>query len=500
MPDCIGRASKKRRAVPPFPRAATRLESQASANERRDGPGASAPPSIPPSVPPSISPSISPSITLETTRATRSYWTILCYVMIAAAPLLGSVMTAVIFVAAVVAAVDLWRNRSTLPQAPAASRYLALALGFYSATMLLSGALAGIDGSFFRSVASFSQFIYLIPLALLLPRRVPGLDWLGISRAAMVGVALTVGAALIEAQYWGNGRVELLSGNPLILSALLGVLSFLCLGQMSRKGTRERCASVALFLAGIAAIAFLAEGRGVLLACAAFALPALGALGWRSKRRLFFLLALPVSALVLLSFSMIWNESRFSDDQAASDQAASSISAAFWLLLDLERDSERRAFYHRLIMYRAGLEAWKEKPIIGHGPQNRYRAAAPHIRRLAESALDEGGAPAIYARIKGAAPSFSHLHNVFITHAVAGGAAGVIAALLVLTLPLVFLMRTEDRNRRRESAYEALVFSIFSIMLGMTNLLFFHDISNTFHLFNLIVFCAICGRDSKPGP
>ncbi|MBF2761382.1 MAG: glycosyltransferase [Ectothiorhodospiraceae bacterium AqS1] len=430
-------------------------------------------------------------------NAPPSYWTIFCYVAIAAAPLLGSVITAALFIAAAVAAVDLWRNRSTLPKPPTAARYLALALAFYSATMLLCGALAGIDGAFFRTIASFSQFIYLIPLALLLPHRAQGLSWLGVSRAAMVGVGLTVVAALLEMQYRGEGRVELLSGNPLILSALLGVLSFLCLGQMPRKAKAERYASVALCLAGIAAIAFLAQGRGVLLACALFALPAICLLGRQSGwRRAWFLAPLVVVAAIAASW-LIWNASH-----SSADQNSAPISAAFWSLLDLERDAERSAFHHRLIMYRAGLQAWKEAPILGYGPQNRYLAAVPHIQGIVERALDEDKdkAPALYARIERDPHrfSFSHLHNVFITHAVAAGTVGVLALLAVSIAPLALLLRVGDRSRRRESIYEASVFSVFSILLGMTNLLFFHDISNSFHLFNLIVFCAILGRDAPP--
>ncbi len=413
--------------------------------------------------------------------------------------MLGSVITAVLFVAAVVASIDLWRHRSTLPAAPLSARYLASALAFYSVVMLLSGALAGIDGSFFRTIASFSQFIYLIPLALLLPRRAQGLTWLGVSRAAMIGVALTVLAALLEREYWGSGRVELLSGNPLILSALLGVLSFLCVGQMPRKAPIERYASVGLCLAGIAVIAFLAQGRGVLLACAVFAVPATCLLGWLSRWRPAFFLAPPVVAAALLSSWVLW-----SDFHSPVDERSAPIPFAFWSLLDLERDAERSAFHHRLIMYRAGLAAWKEKPIIGYGPQNRYGAAAPHIQEIVERTLDEeqAFAPALYARIERNPQtfSFSHLHNVFITHAVAAGALGVMALISVSSAPLVLLMRYGGQGRRRESIYEALVFSIFSIMLGMTNLLFFHDISNSFHLFNLIVFCAILSRNSQPRP
>ena len=442
--------------------------------------------------------SLCPSIPFAGSTATRSYWTILCYVVIATAASLGSVITAVLFVAAVIASIDLWRHRSILPATPAASRHIAFALGLYGAVMLLSGGLAGVDGSFFRTIASFSQFIYLIPLALLLPHRAQGLTWLGVSRAAMTGVVLTASAALFETEYWGNGRVELLSGNPLILAALLGVLSFLCLAQMPHKAPPERYASIGLCLAGIAVIAFLAQGRGVLLACAAFALPAICLLGWLSGWRPAFFLA-PLLVAALASSWLLW-----SDSHSSVDERSAPISLAFWSLLDLERDAERSAFHHRLIMYRAGLAAWKEKPIIGHGPQNRYDAAAHHIHRIVERTLDEEkeGAPALYARIERNPQtfSFSHLHNVFITHAVAAGATGVIALMSVLTAPLVLLVYLGSRVRRRESIYEALVFSIFSIMLGMTNLLFFHDISNSFHLFNLIVFCAIIGRSSQPRP
>ena len=67
----------------------------------------------------------------------------------------------------------------------------------------------------------------------------------------------------------------------------------------------------------------------------------------------------------------------------------------------------------RLDMYKSGLRAFKDQPILGHGYSNRFDAAIPYMERSVRH---------------------HHLHNAIINHLVAGGVIGLFAYLALFTV------------------------------------------------------------------
>jgi hypothetical protein len=107
----------------------------------------------------------------------------------------------------------------------------------------------------------------------------------------------------------------------------------------------------------------------------------------------------------------------------------------------------------RLAMLEAGGQAFREAPWLGHGGQNRFAAARPY--------LPEGF------------PDFSHLHNDFLTHAVAGGVPAVALLCLILAFPLLIALRAPTRDR----LHTALLFSGAFTGTALVNNVLFVDIS-----------------------
>jgi O-antigen ligase len=107
----------------------------------------------------------------------------------------------------------------------------------------------------------------------------------------------------------------------------------------------------------------------------------------------------------------------------------------------------------RLAMLEAGGQAFREAPWLGHGGQNRFAAARPY--------LPEGF------------PDFSHLHNDFLTHAVAGGVPAVALLCLILAFPLLIALRAPPRDR----LHTALLFSGAFTGPALVNNVLFVDIS-----------------------
>ena len=443
------------------------------------------------------------SATLLSPVARLSPWTWFAYFMIAAAPSLGSLTTAAGFVASVIAAWHLLRNRKQYPASPA-TRYLVFVLAVYSCVLLLAGIRAGIDPEFLKSIPVYSQFIYFIPLAMVLPHKARDMTLLGISRAAMAGVAIAAGGAMVESIYTAE-RVELLSGNPLPFASILTVLSFLCLAQLKQKSIRERWLSIGLFLAGVFTVSVLAMARGATLSIVGFCFLAacLIALsfGWRVSRIINLMAGLSIILVVIFLISVMQFRHNENVQESVSestpleirkDDVVSSIGSVIFSIIGGSWNPGNESVYYRLVMYKAGIAAFMEQPIIGYGPQNRFSAVSPYIYQDLELALKKVENQKYKNELQRyQSIDFTHLHNVFLNHAIAAGITGLIAVTLVVTSPFVFLIWITDRLKRLEYMYFALTFSILIIFLGMTNLLFFHDLLNSFHLFNMIVFSVL---------
>lgn len=95
-------------------------------------------------------------------------------------------------------------------------------------------------------------------------------------------------------------------------------------------------------------------------------------------------------------------------------------------------DQGSYSLFERSSMVQAGWAAGWDAPVFGHGPQNRFEAVRPYL-------------PTEFVK------TYTHLHNDFITHFVAGGFVAVAFLTALLAFPLILARRyTTQRSFRFE--------------------------------------------------
>lgn len=128
---------------------------------------------------------------------------------------------------------------------------------------------------------------------------------------------------------------------------------------------------------------------------------------------------------------------------------------------------EDRASRERVGLYTRGMCLFSEKPIFGYGYGNRE-----DILRQGDQ-IGDGDENIVcpMAHIK-----TTHFHNGFLTAAVDAGIIGVLAVLLLLFSPILFVLRSpSDEYWRLRMAYACILVNIYFFM-AMFNIVFGHDL------------------------
>ena len=129
----------------------------------------------------------------------------------------------------------------------------------------------------------------------------------------------------------------------------------------------------------------------------------------------------------------------------------------------------------RLIMWRGGWAQFEMSPLFGYGPES------PRT---------------MIAALGGDAPlSYSHYHNIFLTAAIRGGLVEVTAIVFIFCGLIWFALKKS--NDQFETAGRTLILAvgIASLVSGMANVLFTHDITNAMFIYTIIV--GLCLGISK---
>ncbi len=333
------------------------------------------------------------------------------------------------------------------------------AIAFYHA--LQPGQTSG-----YGSVYSNLPFLCLAPLLPVWRRAVrPG--W---TQAVFAGIACGGILAALIITIGGHYSPEILragfSGNDLILALGALVCSLLCVHSMlfykgSMRWLMATGALAALY------VLFMSGSRGPLLAyCATLAVYALVmgyryfGLGFMFKRAVIGALIIAASGIIAAKYDPDFSRrinlaiERF-ENPSDTQIAEKSISARFML-------------------YRLGFDTFAKQPLIGYGRQNVIQAV-------------KESAPQYADRI-----SYTHLHNGYLTEAVASGLAGLLSLLAVLLGP-VFLLR----NAPPIVFGGMLCVSLAYIFYGTSNLLFYHDVSNSLYLAMIGVFFALSNLEEE---
>lgn len=282
--------------------------------------------------------------------------------------------------------------------------------------------------------------------------------WAGLAVVASFGMAVIIWLAQPNWQIMGmsltqmsgvNQRLMLLAGNPLPFAAAYMTLGFVALLGWHDRSMRSRSLAVAALVIALATVMFWSESRGATLA----ALPLLVLSIWYIRPRPAALIMAALGLATLIALAVIFGGfgGRLISSVERLTRGLATVATG-----DPSMESSTGL---RLIMYRAGIAAWMESPIWGYGVSERFSAVMPHLP-------------------EGYSFRFTHLHNSFLTHAVAGGAVGV-AVLVSLLLTPVAINQTVGASDRDQRFFAWLIF-LSMAGVGMSNLILNHDVSAHF--------------------
>jgi O-antigen ligase len=137
-------------------------------------------------------------------------------------------------------------------------------------------------------------------------------------------------------------------------------------------------------------------------------------------------------------------------------------------------DQHTGSIGERLRLWYASLEAIVQSPIWGYGIQNRMDSLVPTLR------LDG-------YQIR----NYTHAHNGFLTSMLDGGVLALAALIAMLRAPIALAWRgSEDDANYRIRLFVALAVCGTYVLCGMTQIMFKHDIMDSFFVFFSIVVAA----------
>ncbi|HET7411072.1 MAG TPA: O-antigen ligase family protein [Pararhizobium sp.] len=386
-------------------------------------------------------------------------WNFFIYAMIALAPIFGSVTGAAEISAAVVALL-LMRKQGLPAVAPIQKMVVVILLGYFL-YFVLRGFFTPDWKGYGGAILSIAGFVYFVPLFLYLPPRLTGLSPLRVSQVATATLFVTFALGLVASLVFHADRVSLFAGNALPFSALVLVTSFVAPLGWHEKRPAGRLLAIIAVLLGLFTIAFLAKSRGPTAAWVVLLVPLLIYIGG-ARRRTAIAVAAGLAAAVVAAIAAI---AVFHDTVVFAR-----FSAPLQDLISGGTGGHVGAgISERLIMYRAGIEAFLAQPIFGYGPQNRFDGAIPFMH--------------------GAHFWHHHLHNLFITHAVAGGIIAVLLLIAFLAIPLIIAYSASRRSA--DLTYMAWVLTLGTIGFGATNMISFYDLTVSFSLFNMLLLMGL---------
>ena len=337
-------------------------------------------------------------------------------------------------------------------------RLLAWTFTAFAALVVTTGLLAE------NRIEVFRATIWLLPflsLWVVIPRlrASPKLDYLGLYIAgAVVGCIGALVFAGGEIFLSGANRAEGGAGNSVIFAVMCLCLAGMAGLAINAPGRMYRTLAAVAVLAGLIAVVFSVT-RGVLLAGVPVMIVVLGyALrAWLSivLRPIALIPVFAGSLLLYANWSMIkwrlWTVSFREFGQISDNELTSSLG-------------------ERLRLWDAAWSAFLDSPLWGHGIQYRMEALVPYLAGDGQS-------------FRG----FTHPHNGFLAAAVDGGLVVLASLLALLAMPLVVAWRAPRDDAWRRRLFLALVLVTVYVTVGMTQIMFNHDIMDSFFIFTAIV-------------
>ena len=263
------------------------------------------------------------------------------------------------------------------------------------------------------------------------------------------------------------GRLEMGTGNALPFGTIFITFAFLTYLGYDEKSIMEKIISFSALILGILIVGFWNGSRGPLLLVAPLTFLALWYLFKNGKSKKTWrplIQGFIVVTLLAISFIIIQNF-----NQNMSKNMVNGLKELAY------SGSHDESVNIRLTLYKAGYEAFFVKPIFGFG-----------IGNLLE--------PIIQFLPKNFNSGYSHLHNMFLNHLIAGGLVGLPFLCLLVTSPLIILWQKRD-TISIDGIYLSLVITITIFGAGMSNVVFFHDLLAGF--FSVLILIAAIASNKQ---
>lgn len=378
----------------------------------------------------------------------------------------GSVISVLLYTFFVWAIISLCLGRFSF-RMTRSDRVLAWTFTIFVVVIIFT-ALAGENRS--TAPLSFTWLLaFLSPWAIIPRLRAsPDIDYLEpYTTGAATGAVAACIIALIQLSQFGI-RPEAAAGN----AAVFGMMSLMLMGL---GGLKTGSSSRLVMLFGAVAIGagfgavLMSLTRGVLLVCipvlillAAFAPQNLRPIARHPAMIFGAVTAVLISYLVQDAMDLRWQ-------QTISD---------FNLVLQ-ERNTG--SFGERVRLWYAAKEAIGHSPLWGYGIQNRMSALQPAL--MMDGNLIHG---------------FTHAHNGFMSFALDGGVLALSAVIAVLLVPVYIAWNAPRDATYRLRLFAALIVTSSYALCGMTQIMFKHDIMDSFFVFfSMLIAASIPDRSEK---
>ena len=262
-------------------------------------------------------------------------------------------------------------------------------------------------------------------------------------------------------------RLEMGTGNPLPFGTIFITFSFLtCLGY-DKKSILEKIISFSALILGILVVGFWNGSRGPLLLVAPLTFLMFWFLFKKSKsEQTWRPLTLGLSVITLLTVSVLILQ------EAGYNMSSNMVNGLKELTYAGSHDESVNI---RLTLYQAGLEAFYVNPFFGFGIGNIFDSITEFLPKNVNF-------------------GFSHLHNMFLNHVIAGGLVGLPFLFMLATSPFLILWQKRDVISIN-GIYLLFLIVITIFGAGMSNTLFFHDLLSGF--FSVLILIAAIASNTQ---
>jgi O-antigen ligase len=257
------------------------------------------------------------------------------------------------------------------------------------------------------------------------------------------------------------------AGNPAVFAIMVLALTAVASLNITSRDPIMKGLSWAGVLAGLTSVV-IALVRGVWIATVFIVAGIFCYAPKQFKKPAVLWSAAAVLAFIVVSVVLI--APSFSSFTKNFTHSASSLSRIF---LNLDSETGVRSVDLRIDMWSGAWRAFLDSPWIGYGIQNGMDALRAHLPAdVAEEII------------------FTHAHNGFLTFALDGGIVLLGSVIAMLAMPVVIAWRAPRDETHRKRLFLALLVSGVYALCGMTQIMFRHDIMDSFFIFNTIVVAA----------